>query len=158
MASDDVRIAGDGLVRLIDGIASHNDGVSFKPGLRIDDRIASDDYSASVDAARDIEAAEEDKNMAREITLHLNGAEEANSIVDLLPLGDEDVLIEVGAVSPRLSQGCSRKREKQQREHAKRFGEQGFPRRQHLGGSTRWFGPRFRSFYRGGGGIPGPGG
>lgn len=125
MASDNVRITGDGLVRLIDGIAAHNNSISFEPGLRIDDRIASDDYSGSVDTAGDVEAAEQDKDVPRKIALHLDGAEETDRVVDLLSLGDEDVLVEVGAVPPRLSQSCSRKRKKQQREHAKRFGEQG---------------------------------
>lgn len=128
MASDDVGVSRDGLVGLVDCIAADDDCISAEPSLRVDDGVASDDYSASVNSARDVETSEENKHPSGEVALDLDGAEDADGVVDLLALGDEDVLIEVVAIAVRLSM-CERRGEhkRQHSECSKCLVQQGSP-------------------------------
>jgi hypothetical protein len=95
VAADDPGVAGDRLVCLIDGIAADNERAVPYSCLRIDDGIAADHRGPSRDASGDVEIAEENEDVSCNIPFHLYRTEDAGCVVNLLPLGDEDVLVEI---------------------------------------------------------------
>jgi len=60
-------------------------------------------------AMKGVRVSPTDEDAAGQITFHLNRAEDAGCIVNLLSLSDEDVLVEVGAGTRALRpRGCCR--------------------------------------------------
>lgn len=97
VTADNPGIARDGFIGLVDGIASNDEGVAANPRLGIDDGISTDNRRRAHNAAGDVEVAEENQDAACNFSFDLNRAEDTGCVMDLLPLGDEDVLVEIGA-------------------------------------------------------------
>ena len=116
VTSDDPCIAGDRFVGLIDRVAADDECVTAEPGLRVDDGVATDNGRSAGDPPSDIEIAEEHEGAPGELAFNLHGAEDAGGAVDLLTLGDEDVLIEVGAGAVVLCPGRGTREQEKQNE------------------------------------------
>ena len=98
MASEDVGVACQRFIGLVDGVAVEDRGATGDAGLSVDHGVAADHSRISIDVADDGEVAEEHKDVAGDVTLDLDGAEEAGCVADLLAGRNKDVLPEVGAV------------------------------------------------------------
>lgn len=96
VTANDPGIARDGFIGLVDGIASNDQGVAANPRLGIDDGISTDNRCPAYNAAGNVEVAEENEDAAGDFSFDLNRAEDTGCVMDLLPLGDEDVLVEIG--------------------------------------------------------------
>lgn len=105
MAAEDVGVAGEGFVALVDGVAADDGGSATDTRLGVDDGVAADDGGVAGDAAGDGEVSEEDEDVSGDVALDLDGAEEAAGVADVLAGGDEDVLAEVGAVGAGVGLG-----------------------------------------------------
>jgi len=120
VTAHDPCIARDRFVRLIDSIASDDEGAASDSRLRIDNRIASDHGRTAIDPPGDVEIAKENQDASGDIAFDLNRTEDTGRVVDLLSLGDEDVLIEVSSgalampLGPRSRNGDEKKKDEAQ--------------------------------------------
>lgn len=72
VAAEDVGVAGDGVVGLVDGVAAEYYGVAADSCLRVNDGVAADDGGVAVDAAGDVQASEENEGSAGQIAFYLH--------------------------------------------------------------------------------------
>lgn len=113
MAAEYVGVAGDGVVGLVDGVATEHYCIATNSCLRVNDCVAAYDGGVAVDAAGYVQASEENESSAGQIAFYLHGTKDTDGVMDLLPGGDEDVLPKVDAVASRLgvSGGDEQKRD-----------------------------------------------
>ena len=84
MSANNIRASRQRLVRLIDRISTQHNGVAADSRLRIHHSIAANDRGAPFHAAAQVEAAEQHKNVPRQVALHLHRAEDAGRVMHLL--------------------------------------------------------------------------
>jgi len=97
MTSNDPCISRDRFICLIDCIPADNHSAATDSRLGVHDCIAANDRCPAVDATRNVEISKQDEDATCDIAFDLNRTEDAGCILDLLPLADKDVLIEVGS-------------------------------------------------------------
>ena len=97
VSAEDVGVAGERVVGLVDGVAADDGGSAGDARLGIDDGVSAEDGGVAVDVTGDGEIAEENEDVSGEVSLDLDRAEEAAGVADLLPGSDKDVLAEVHA-------------------------------------------------------------
>ena len=131
--TQNIGIAGDGIIRLVYRISPKNDGIAANARLRVDDGIAAQDRSAAPHHAAYSQVAEQDNRMPGQVAFHLHRTEDAGRVMHLLAGSDVDVLPYVSTIPGLLRArdgGSTRQAEqgKRKNESTKRAGQQCSPK------------------------------
>lgn len=71
MTANNVRVSGEGVIGLVDGVAVDDDRSATDARLGVDDSVSADDVDVALHAAGHGEIAEEHEDVARKVTVDL---------------------------------------------------------------------------------------
>ena len=127
VATQHVGASAQRVIALIHRIAAEHRHIAADSRLRVDDRIPADNHRTLVHVSGHVQAAEQHKDMPRQVTFHLHRTEDAGRIVHLLAGGNVDILANISSTARRLGQR-GRAEQKQKGEAAEREVQQVSPK------------------------------